>query len=910
MRSIFISIIVLLQIPLIAQTQISFLNKAYEELDKRGISEEELRVKLEGRGIILEDLKKMDPSEAIHYQTEIEGAIKEIESEKSRSPKSKVPSAIDNNLDKSKKDIDEDSPSKIKEKISLDQRANDSMKILIRDSFKDVEIWGQHIFKNKSLSLYESSKDVKAPSSYVLGVGDQITIAIWGVSQLNEVYEINSEGYIAPARMPRIFLKGSTLGRAKGMLSNYFRRFYRFDANQFDVNLSSSRTIQVNIVGEVEHFGSFTLPAINTVFNALVAAGGPNKIGSVRKINLIRNGKTKVFDVYKFIMNPSSVGDASIENNDYIQVPISGKLVKINGAINRPYKYELIDGEELNSLIYYAGGLKGEAITKTIQIQRIDNDKKIILDVPYKELISSKGDFKLRNGDIVTVFTVKTGDEDFVFTKGELRSESAYQYKEGMTLGDLVKKLDFTYESDLKNAFLKRNNPDKTTNVIRVNLINVRKGMAEAQTLLKPQDELEIIKLSTFTDKSYISISGAVRNSGRFALNVKEDLRVKDLILLSGGLKSNTWDYAYLFRTENGSRKDQIVIKLPVNEIMDNETSDKNIFIMPFDSLVVLSGKQFSEYSYIEISGAVRKPGKYQFSKMLNLKDAVTLAEGFSFSAASNKIDIYRIEIIDNQPTKTIVKSIVSSKDLMVTDASSEFILEPFDLVVIRSQPNFEMQKIVYIEGEVLYPGPYAIIDVNEKITDIIKRSGGLTSEAFAEGATLNRSLDDIGYIVMDLPDAMKTYKSRNNILVKDKDYINIPKRKDFVRISGETNASLLYPEKLLSSNNSINVAYFEGKKAIFYIRNYAAGLNDNADPKKITVEHANGRIESTKRGLFGRIYPNVYKGSIINVGAKDAKKIEAKKDKKDIDWGKVVADSIAQATGVLSLILLIERLN
>lgn len=900
----------LLNLTVIAQSKNVLLDKAYTEIEKRGITEEELKTKLEARGLDIEELKEMEPEEAMRYQDEVEGAIKELEAEKQK--KVKTPSAIDTKMLPKKKGepIDSIKKNPLADKMRRDSLIRDSILNPKSDSLKKVEIWGQHIFKNRSLPIYESATDVKAPDTYILGVGDQVTVAIWGISQFNEVFEINSEGYITPARMPRIFLKGTSLGRAKSMLSNYFRRFYRFNSNQFEVSIASTRIVQVNIVGEVEHYGSFTLPALNTVFNALVASGGPNKIGSVRKINLVRNGSSRTIDVYKFLLDPSSVGDVSLENNDYIQVPTVGKVVSIVGAINRPFKYELIEGEELNKLIYYAGGLKEDAIVKTIQVERFENDKKIVLDVAFKDLLEKRGDFRLRNGDVVTVYSVKTENEDFVFVKGEVRTESSYNYSEGLTLGELIKKVDFTYESDLSNAFLRRNNPDKTINIIRVNLINVRKGLAEASIKLRPQDELEVFKLASFVDKTYVSVSGAVRNSGRFALNVREDLKVKDLILLSGGLKANTWNNAYLFRSEDGSRKELQVIRLPINEIMNSESSDKNIYVKAYDSLVVLSGVQFSEYSYIEISGAIKSPGKYQFSKSLSLRDAITLADGFTFSAASNKIDIYRIQIVDNQPTKTVVKSIETKKDLSSNEQGAEFILEPYDVIVVRNQPNFELQKIVNIEGEVLYPGPYAILNNNERISDVIKRAGGLTDEAFVEGATLHRTADEIGYIVMDLEDAMRSYNSRNNMLIKDKDFISVPKRKDFVRISGETNASSLYPDKLLSSNNAINVAYFDGKRADYYINNFAAGINQNADPSKITVEHANGRLESTKRTLFGRVYPKVYKGSIINVGTKDAKKIAEKKNRKDIDWAKVVADSIAQATGVLSLILLIQRLN
>lgn len=893
-----------------AQTYSAWIEKAYSELEKKGITEAELSDALDKRGINLEDLKLMGPDEAVKYQSEVEGVVTELSKSKepSKVRKNKTPSAI---LAKStrKTGVQRDSVMKMPQDSTYKlQVSRDSVRRNIIDT--SVEIWGRHMFRNKSLALYESSGDAKAPSTYVLGSGDMISVSIWGVSQYSEEFEVNSEGYITPSRMPRIFLKGTTLGRAKSMLSNYFRRFYRFESNQFEVQLASSRTVQINIVGEVEHYGSFTLPAINSVFNALVAAGGPSKIGSVRKIKLIRNGKEQNVDLYKYLMNPNSVGDISIINNDYIHVPVAGRVVTIKGAVNRPMKYELLDGEELNTLVFYSGGLRENAIRRTVQVERIDKDRRTVLDIPYAELLMSHGDFKLRNGDIVRFFEVKTANEDFVFTKGEVRSESSYNYVVGMTLGDLVRKMDFTYESDLQNAFLHRNNPDNTTNIIRVNLVNVRKGQQEANLKLQPRDMLEVLKQSSFAEKSYVTSYGALRSPGRFPFNVRQDMRVKDLVILSGGARPGVWDEAFLFRSSGGERNDQMVVRIPIGEVLSEESSPNNIFLQPYDSLVLLSTNQFLTSSYVEVSGSVNAPGRFQYSRDLKLKDLITFAGGFTISAANNKIDVYRIQIKDNQPTKTIVKTLDMSRDLHLEDASASFALEPFDLVVVRSQPNFEMQKMVYLEGEVMFPGPYAIISSNEKITDLIKRAGGLSPESFPEGATLFRTQDDIGYIVMDLPEALKNNASRNNILVKDKDVISIPKRRDFVRISGETNVSQLYPDKLIASNNTVNVAYYEGKRANYYVNNFAAGVNDNGDKNKITVEHSNGRVESTRRTLFGRVYPKVYKGSIINVGAKTAKEIREKKDKKDIDWAKVVADSIAQATGVLSLILLIQRLN
>jgi polysaccharide export outer membrane protein len=158
---------------------------------------------------------------------------------------------------------------------------NDTMpdKNILLDSMPPAAIWGQEIFRNQSLDVYKDADNIKPPDSYVLGVGDQITVTIWGQSQLNEIYEINTDGYITPTRMPRIFLKGATMNRAREILKNYFRKFYRFNPNEFQVSVNYSRTININIFGEVFQAGGYTLPAINTAFNALIATGWTDQFG-------------------------------------------------------------------------------------------------------------------------------------------------------------------------------------------------------------------------------------------------------------------------------------------------------------------------------------------------------------------------------------------------------------------------------------------------------------------------------------------------------------------------------------------------------------------------------------------------------------------------------------------------------
>jgi hypothetical protein len=296
----------------------------------------------------------------------------------------------------------------------------------------------------------------------------------------------------------------------------------------------------------------------------------------------------------------------------------------------------------------------------------------------------------------------------------------------------------------------------------------------------------------------------------------------------------------------------------------------------------------------------------------MTLVDVLSLAGGFTFSAASNRIDLFRVEMKDNQATKTIIATVEIDRDLNLINNDNSIELQPFDQIVVREVPEFEFQRNVMIEGEVRYPGPYALTTDNEKLRSVVERAGNLTLEAFPQGATLFRSLDSIGYVVIDLDEAMKNPKSKFNIILKDGDLIQVPKQQDLVRIIGYTNAAQLYPDRILNEQNGIAVPYHARKNARYYIDEFAAGVGPEGDACEITVEHANGQIERTRNyGLF-KSYPRVKPGSVIRVG----KEVEKKKsssnneEKEEVDWGKVFANSVAQATTILSLILLLQRID
>ena len=882
--------------------------QAQEELDKRGITETELRQKLLEKGIDVDKIDPSNPLEIDRVQQAIEEAIVELEQEKDAQNK-----IIPTSPDSTEQDVKETIEPKDTNKETQDETdAIVSEELLEQENLPPPSIYGQQIFRNQNLQLFGTVRDIKPPDSYVLGVGDEVGISIFGISQGDFTFEIDRDGYIKPNNIPRILLKGITYGQAKKLLQNRFRQYYVFNNGQFIVTVNAARTLTVNIFGELINYGSFTVSAVNTALNALIAAGGPSDIGTLRNIQLIRNGQTQRMDIYELMQNPSVQYDFFLENNDIIHVPVQERVVFITGAVKRPMRYELIKGENLLQLIHYAGGLTDDAYIGNIQIKRFVNNEEVILDVDLKQLQSSNRDFDLLSGDSIAVKNIPKPFQNFVEIEGAVELPGKYQLETNMRINNLLEKSIIQKEARTDIAFLLRTNPNQTIQFIKLNLDNIINNPNSSENiLLQPKDNLNIYALERYTDKASISVSGAVRKPEEYPYDPSASIRIQDAILMAGGLKQDALDFAYIIRLDSRNLHLKKYIRVNVREAMNNPNSASNQALQAFDELNILSQSNYMDISTVSVSGAVRNPGEFPYSGSLTLQDALILAGGLKLEAASNRIDIFRIEINDNQPTKTIAAQVQANKNLPLALDDQNIPLQAFDQIVVRSVPDFEFQESIFIEGEVLYPGQYALLGNNERLLSVLQRAGGLTTEAFPEGASLLRAASNTGVIITKIEEIIKNPHSPFNYILKDGDILTIPKNKDLVTIKLQnTKAAELYPDKFLEEGK-INLAYQHGKHAKWYIKEYAAGIAETGSSNRLSVEHPNGAIQKTTNlGLF-KIYPKVRKGSVITVGTKPAKKEkEEEKRKEPVDWEKVIANSLAQISAVLTLILLVQQVN
>ncbi len=879
-------------------------NLVKSEIAKTGFSEEQIREKLLEKGI---DIDQVSPQELPKMEGAIRAAIAELEAEKKAAQAKNVELKAEKNI----KEVAGDAAVEIKDAVENGKQLDEAISEEILEETNNIEeessIYGHHIFRNNSIKVFNQAAGVRAPDTYELGPKDVINVSIWGYSELSKAYEVTTDGYIKPDRMAPIFVKGISLGNAKKLLRKSFARYYNFKNDEFDVNLNYSRTITINITGEAIHPGSYTIPAVNTAFNALVASGGPSDIGSVREITLVRAGKTPVkLDVYEFLSNPNVAQNMYLQDGDFIHIPVAKKVVAVGGSIVKPFRYELKANENLSHLINYAGGFNANAYRSKIQIKRFQNGEQKLIDIAFQK----QANYALLNGDKINVFAIPTVYENFVEITGTVTLPGEYELEKGWRIADLLGKGKLLPESKLDFAFLQRKNNDGTYQFIKIDLAQVLENNAHKDNLLlQAKDKLMIYAQSQFVDQARIQIAGAVRNPIDIPFDRSKRLRVEDLVQMASGLAPKATTFAFIYRKKEENSKDIEYLTIDLTEAMANPLSASNIVLEPHDRIFIPSNDTYLDDAKILISGAVRLPGDYDYDISLTLDKLLLMAGGLKQKADRNRIEIFRINF-DEQPIQTEKISISINENGEIE--GGQVILLPYDEVRVRQLPEFELQKNITIEGEVAYPGIYSITKDNEKLMSLIEKAGGVTDEAFLEGATLLRYQDDVGYIILRLDEVFKNKKSKFNIVLAKGDVLNIPKMKDFVSIQGATKVKTVYNDVVVGDSNKINVPFHPGRRANYYVDEYAGGTNKQGRKRLITVKYPNGQLKETKNFLLFKVYPKIEKGAEIYVGAVAKKKqdSENEKTKEPIDWGKLLGDSMAQATTIITLLLLIQRIN
>jgi protein involved in polysaccharide export with SLBB domain len=503
-----------------------------------------------------------------------------------------------------------------------------------------VTVYGQELFRKGDLKIYERSIDAKAPSNYELGVGDELGISIFGVSYYNTVAKVDSRGRIELGQLGSIYVKGVPFDRAKILIKTALSNNFNMGSNQVEISLAYSRSITVNIVGEVFKPGSYKIPALNTAFNALIAAGGPTDIGTLRNIQLRRNGKViKTFDVYAYLQNPGSDDDFFLQDNDYLVVSTVGKLVSIDGAVKRPMTYELLPGEELSQLIKFTGGLNANAMASRSQVKRYVGKNLSLLPINLDSITQLKQDYKLQNGDAVNIGNVNADLENSVEVKGPVYFPGVFPIVEGDRVSELITKAGGLREQILlKRAYLVRTEKDETRKYIPLNVETILGNVAsDGNVVLKKNDVLLLYSEADFLDKFTVNVNGEVKNP--VTLAYKEGLTLGDVLVLAGGIKisaeltkieiSRSNIFAPNYKPGEPYQTATMELTIP-KEITENQEV-LNTPMLPFDIVSVRRIPNFELQKTITLKGEFKYPGIYVIQdKGFTVNDAVKLAGGLT----------------------------------------------------------------------------------------------------------------------------------------------------------------------------------------------------------------------------------------------------------------------------------------
>ena len=870
---------------------------ARRELARQGVDEAELRVRLRAKGI---DVDALSPEELLALRPEIEATVAEIKAEQSNDTRvarerqaaveveeaaAQVEAAGAEQAEEIREAVEEGATA---EEAVAEAEAKERAK---SQTAETSNIYGHGLFRGKTLDVYRASERARTPGTYILDTGDELAISIFGASQTDLLLEIGDDGFIKPPGIPRIYLRGRTLDEARRLVRSRLRDYYVFGEGQFALSVDAARTIRVSIYGEVEQSGTYTLSALNGPLNALVAAGGPTDRGSVRNILLIREGQIARIDVYAFLQNPSSAaGQLSLRDNDVINVPLAEEVVELRGAVRRPMRYELTRGESLDTSLPYAGGLVPSAVPSASRVLRLTNGSLNVLDLDRAGFAG----FDPEDGDLVEIPAVAEPLQNFVEVGGEVVIDGRFGMRSGQTLGDVLERAQLRPTARRDVAFVRRRNDDGTRRLMRVSLESGSGGMA---TELRRGDVVIVLASSRYVDEATFTIGGAIRDSSLTSSFPQDGaLTLEEAILLAGGLEANALAEALVIRTPQQNAERREYLRVPLREAATFQ-------LEPFDRVVIYSAERFEDAPTVSIAGAVRAPTETRYDVSLDINDLLYLAGGASFDAAADRVDVYRLSLEGNE-TRTLVETLALDDKYRV---NGSFELRPFDEVYVRSSADFEPIQDVSLEGEVRYPGLYARIKGANRVSDFIDRAGGLTSEAFPEGATLIREAVGGDLVVLELDEILADPARPENLLLRAGDRIQVPKPEQTVTIYTRGTNAARYGTDTLTAGGMLRVAYQGPQSAKWYIDNYAGGFDaERAKKRTTTVTSAAGGIRETRTFLGIRDYPDVPVGGAVRVDLRREK--PAKQPRERSSWSDVAQVTVAALSAIATVLLVVDR--
>ena len=627
---------------------------------------------------------------------------------------------------------DQTTPDTEKEDVVPEEEQDNRQKGHVRRS--EPEIFGHNLFARPP-STFAPIKDMPVSSDYIIGPGDEINILMWGRIDATYNLVVDKEGVIQFPKIGPLSVAGQTFSELKELIHQKAEAITGVNVN---VSMGRLRSIQVFVLGEVKAPGVYTVSSLATVTNALLASGGPTRLGSLRDVQLKRNShyKSKI-DFYNFLMKGDTSADTRLMPGDVIFVPQAGPMINVSGNVKRPMIYELKDKVTLQNALEMAGGLSPRAFNQRIQIERaFENRVQIVVDISY-EALQKKTPILLQDGDVVRVSGILADPVNAVFLYGNVLRPGNYAYKENLRVLDIIQSIeDLQMDTYLPYALIKRyqlNSMDYKLIPFNLGRLLIDQDMAQNLALM-PLDEIYVFHKSEFKDKEYAQIEGRVRKPGKYNI---EKMTIRDLIFMAGQLERDAYmKLGHLYRT-NPITKDATIHSFNVGKAMANDPAE-NLSLQDLDRVIIHSIFDYNEKYNVSVTGRVNNPGDYPFAENMTIKDLIAVAGSTEDDAYLDEAELVRYHILDGKSVETTILKF-NLKLAMTGDPGHNLELYPMDVINVKQVPEWQDKKrSVTLSGEFVFPGTYQIRK-DERLVDIINRAGGFTDMAYLKGAVFTR---------------------------------------------------------------------------------------------------------------------------------------------------------------------------
>lgn len=744
------------------------------------------------------------------------------------------------------------------------------------DVFKQLKPFGYNFFTHADditaeLGVDTGKRDDNKPADqtsaisadYLVKTGDEIIIDLWGEIDLQHILVVDEDGFIKLPEIGRIYLRGDSFAGAKKKIMSKLANSYKLSINQaisgkggtnVDITMGRITGVKVYVTGEVNKPSLITLKSSTaSIVNLLKAAGGVKPRGSLREISVKRSdGEVLKLDLYRFLLSGELPSDYKYLNDgDIVFVPLKNKEIFIDGEVNRPAVYELLDKDKYSDLVAMAGGLTAQASDKGIQVFSVDKTRGV--KITDYDAVNGKLEFPLQNYDMVFVPTLSNQRiEEVVKIAGDgVVKPGVYQFVKGMTVKDLVEKAGgLNPDALLKRAALVRLKQDLSKDISHIDLGKATAGEQPDNVTLNPMDQL--ITFSKFLLKggdSSVTVEGHVKRPGNYPLH--ENLGLSDLIFIAGGFddpvyrKETYLDRADIARFDERTQKYQM-LPFDLGKLLKSGEDNGFPQLQAGDIVKVYAFTDMATARKVQIRGEVVEPGEYDLREGMSVADLVVEAGNFKPSACLSKIDVSRVNQTNRQEKMFF--------DIDFNDvAGKSFLLRDGDCVLVRQDPAKQDQTTASIDGEVAYPGNY-ILKPGETLSSLVARAGGLKPDAFPEAAALTR---DKTRVVLDLPDAIERPGGDADILLFANDRFYIPKTDYSVSVVGE----VLFPQKIGHAPRADAEYYVEA----------AGGLKETADAARVMIIMPSGKVVKASRWFW--LNPEPPKGSVVFVPAQQEEK-------------------------------------